>query len=70
MNSFLDIKWFQGMMKDCMVANVFLGALFDPDNSNNTIFFLNKIICISCSGFNLIDQIIKFCMSGHKDEFY
>ena len=53
-------------MKDCIVDNIFLGTLFG--SSSNTIFFLN--ICVSCFGFNLIAQIIKICMSGHKDEFY
>ena len=57
-------------MKDCMVDNIFLGALFYPGSSSNTIFFSKQIICIFCVGFNSIDQIIKICMSGHKDEFY
>ena len=42
LNSFLDTSWFQAVMKDCMVDNSFLGALFYPCSSSNTIFFLNK----------------------------
>ena len=57
-------------MKDCMIDNIFFGALFDPGSSSNTILFLKQIICTSCFGFNLIDQIIKICVSGHKYKFY
>ena len=42
-------------MKDITGDSIFLGALFYPGSSSNTIFFL-QIICL---GFNLIDQIIK-----------
>ena len=69
LNSFLDTKWFQALMKECMADNIFLGVLFYPGSSSYNIF-LKQIICISCLGFNPIDQIIKICMSGHKDEFY
>ena len=40
LKGFLDTKWFQTMMKDYIVDNIFLGALFYP--GSNTIFFLNK----------------------------
>ena len=59
------------MMKDYMVDDIFLGALFYPGSSSNAIFLLKKKIkCISCLGFILTSQLIKICMSGHKDEFY
>ena len=54
LNSFLDTKWLQAMMKDSVGDNIFLGALFDPGSSSN--IFLKQIICSSCLGFNLIDQ--------------
>ena len=42
LNSFLDTKWFQAMMKDYMVDNIFLGASFYLGSSSNTLFLLNK----------------------------
>ena len=39
LNSFLDTKWFQAMKKDCMVDNIFLGALFYPGSSSSTYFY-------------------------------
>ena len=70
LKGFLDTKWFQAMMKDYMNDNIFFWRIVLSWQQKQYNIFLKQIICISCLGSNLIDQIIKICMSGHKDEFY